>query len=88
LHTMLISGAAAGLGIALVPRFFVDAQFARLGLIVPFDAPAIAEAAYYLVYPTELSHGRPLASFREWLLEQAAAYGAANPVLASEADED
>ncbi|MGF7136523.1 LysR family glycine cleavage system transcriptional activator [Paraburkholderia sp. EB58] len=88
LHTMLISGAAAGLGIAVVPRFFVDAQLERLGLVVPFDAPALAEAAYYLVYPTELSHGRPLASFREWLLGQAAAYGAANPVLASEADDD
>ena len=87
LHTMLISAATAGLGIALVPRFFVDAQFERLGLVVPFDAPAIAAAAYYLVYPTELSHGRPLASFREWLLAQAAAYGMANPVLAREAGE-
>jgi len=55
---------------------------------VPFDAPALAEAAYYLVYPTELSHGRPLASFREWLLGQSEAYGAANPALASEVDDD
>jgi DNA-binding transcriptional LysR family regulator len=84
LHTMLISAAAAGLGIALVPRFFVDAQLERPGLAVPFDAPAVTEAAYYLVYPTELSHGKPLASFREWLLREAATYAAANPRLTAE----
>ena len=87
LHTMLISGASAGLGIALVPRFFVEGQLERLGLVVPFDAPAIAEAAYYLVYPTELSHGKPLASFREWLLQEATTYEAAHPQLAGAADE-
>ncbi|OLL27889.1 LysR family transcriptional regulator [Burkholderia sp. SRS-W-2-2016] len=82
LHTMLISAAAAGLGIALVPRFFVDKQLQQFGLVMPFEAPAVADAAYYLVYPTELSHGKPLASFREWLLREAAAYGASYPELA------
>ncbi|WP_176136512.1 LysR substrate-binding domain-containing protein [Paraburkholderia atlantica] len=82
LHTMLISAAAAGLGIALVPRFFVDTQLQQFGLVIPFDGPAVADAAYYLVYPTELSHGKPLANFREWLLGEAAAYGAIYPELA------
>ncbi|MEX3810482.1 LysR substrate-binding domain-containing protein [Paraburkholderia sp. BR13439] len=82
LHTMLISAAAAGLGIALVPRFFVDTQLQQFGLVIPFDGPAVADAAYYLVYPTELSHGKPLANFREWLLREAAAYGAIYPELA------
>lgn len=84
LHTMLISAAAAGLGIALVPRFFVDEQLEQLGLVIPLDAPAVADAAYYLVYPTELSHGKPLTIFRDWLLQEAAAYGSANPELADE----
>lgn len=74
LHTMLISAAAAGLGIALVPRFFVEGQLEQLGLVVPFAATTIADSAYYLVYPTELSHGRPLELFRTWLLEQASVY--------------
>ena len=82
LHTMLISAAAAGLGIALVPRFFVDAQLEQLGLVIALDALAVADSAYYLVYPTELSHGKPLTSFREWLLREAAAYSAVNPGLA------
>ncbi|MBW0445825.1 LysR family transcriptional regulator [bacterium M00.F.Ca.ET.228.01.1.1] len=76
LHSMLISAAAAGLGIALVPKFFVDEQLPQLGLMIPFAATAVEESAYYLVYPTELSHGKPLELFRTWLLEQAAAYNA------------
>ncbi|WP_207547582.1 LysR substrate-binding domain-containing protein [Paraburkholderia ginsengiterrae] len=88
LHTMLISAAAAGLGIALVPRFFVDAQLEQLGLAIPLDAPAVADSAYYLVYPTELSHGKPLTCFREWLLQEAAAYSAVNPELAGIPDPD
>ena len=81
LHTMLLSAAAAGLGIALVPRFFVDTEAEPSRLIVPFDAPVVAEAAYYLVYPTELSHGKPLASFREWLLLEAASWRNEHPVV-------
>ncbi len=74
LHTMLISAAAAGLGIALVPKFFVEGQLDTLGLTIPYDAPMVSDSAYYLVYPTELSHGKPLESFRLWLLDQASAY--------------
>jgi LysR family transcriptional regulator, glycine cleavage system transcriptional activator len=76
LHTMLIAAAAAGLGIALVPKFFVEGQLKQLGIIIPFDAATVADSAYYLVYPTELSHGKPLECFRAWLLEQASAYNA------------
>lgn len=74
LHTMLISGAAAGLGIALVPRFFVAHQLDQLGLVIPFVTPGVSASSYYLVYPTELSHGKPLELFRHWLLSQAAGY--------------
>ncbi|MEX3968369.1 LysR substrate-binding domain-containing protein [Paraburkholderia sp. EG286B] len=74
LHTMLFSAAAASLGIALVPKFFVNDQLDKLGLIVPFDAATRVDAAYYLVYPTELSHSTSLARFRAWLLDQARAW--------------
>ncbi|WP_144137697.1 LysR substrate-binding domain-containing protein [Paraburkholderia sp. BCC1884] len=86
LHTMLISAAAAGLGIALVPRFFVETQLEQLGLTIPLHTPAVADAGYYLVYPTESSHGKPLASFREWLLQEAASYSAINPELGGDPD--
>lgn len=71
---MLIAGAAAGLGIALVPKFFVEAQLGALDLMIPFEVKSVAESAYYLVYPTELTHGQPLTVFRQWLLTQASAY--------------
>jgi LysR family glycine cleavage system transcriptional activator len=74
LHTMLMSGAAAGLGIALVPKFFVENQLDQFNLIIPYQTSGITESAYYLVYPTELSHGKPLTQFRHWLLQEAADY--------------
>ncbi|WP_347556623.1 LysR substrate-binding domain-containing protein [Robbsia sp. KACC 23696] len=114
LFTMLISGARAGLGVALVPRFFLDGLWGDPGLAMPFadwpsrqaaqrrgarkksgdkgDGAALdgdngtrhrdADAAYYLVYPTEARHNPPLQMFREWLLGQARAYvgdGAGDP---------
>jgi len=76
LHTMLTAGAAAGLGIALVPHFLIEEQLTHLGLVIPFDRPQAAatdrDNAYYLIYPTELSHGKQLEIFRAWLLEQTA----------------
>ncbi|MBN3846124.1 LysR family transcriptional regulator [Paraburkholderia sp. Ac-20342] len=74
LHTMLIAAAAAGIGVALVPEFFVVNQLAQHGLVIPFNARSTVDSAYYLVYPTELSHGKPLALFRTWLLQQASSY--------------
>ena len=58
---MLITGAAAGLGIALVPEFFV------------------AEQREQQAYPAEFTHGKLLASFRTWLVEQASDYTALRP---------
>lgn len=74
LHTMLISGAAAGLGLALIPKFFIERQLEQLGLVIPYHTPIKSSASYYLVYPTELKHGKSLEIFRNWLLEQAASY--------------
>ncbi|GAA4413548.1 transcriptional regulator [Advenella faeciporci] len=70
LHTMLISGAAAGMGIALIPKFFIEGRLDQLGIIIPFDAAGTEDAAYYLVYPTEYSHGTALTLFRTWLLDE------------------
>jgi LysR family glycine cleavage system transcriptional activator len=70
-YTMLIRGAAAGLGVALVPRFFVESQLERLELVIPIEAPYVPESAYYLVYPTDMGNSRPLEQFRDWLVSQA-----------------
>ena len=59
-----------------MPKFFVEEQLQQLGLVVPCDAATVGDSAYYLVYPTEFSHNKPLELFRGWLLEQASAYAA------------
>lgn len=74
LHTMLISGAEAGLGIALVPDFFVQRHIADGRLRVLAEPDLSQSDAYYLVYPEAFSQGPSLLAFRAWLLEQAAAY--------------
>jgi DNA-binding transcriptional LysR family regulator len=73
---MLIAAAAAGRGIALVPKFFVNGHLKQQGLVIPFEVASAIDSAYYLVYPTELRHGKPLELFRAWLLDQASAYNA------------
>lgn len=77
LHTMLIAGAAAGLGVALVPRFFVEGKLAQLGIVTPVDRVTVAEGAYYLVYPTELTHNASLTAFRDWLVVEAGSFAEA-----------
>jgi len=73
-HSMLIAAASAGLGIALVPRFFISGRPHLFDIIIPVDRMFAKEEAYYLVYPTELSHGKPLQVFRDWLLGEAKVY--------------
>ena len=59
-----------------MPKFSVEGQLQQLGLIVPFDAAAVADDAHYLVHPPEFGHSKPLELVRAWLLEQASAYSA------------
>ncbi len=67
LHSMLISAACAGLGLALVPRFLVAAQLKAGALISPIDRPLPTDKAYYLVCRDGRQSARPLSFFREWL---------------------
>jgi LysR family transcriptional regulator, glycine cleavage system transcriptional activator len=60
--------AVAGLGVALLPRFLIEAELARGDLIEPVDGPMISVGAYYLAWPARRSDYPPLRSFREWLI--------------------
>lgn len=72
LHSMLIRAAESGLGIALVPEFFVPEASWEKGLVVRAHELSIpAEDSYYLVYPNNMRHSGPLEAFREWILEEA-----------------
>ncbi len=74
LFSMLIVAARAGLGVALVPRFFVGDEIATGRLVVPNACVLRSRRSYYLVYPEDKASSAPLKAFCQWLLAQAAEY--------------
>jgi LysR family glycine cleavage system transcriptional activator len=67
---MLSHAAAAGLGVALVPRFLIVPELESGALVAPFDLVLTAEEAYYLVWPIDRPVSRMLDQFRAWLLRR------------------
>lgn len=77
LHSMLISAACAGMGLALVPRFLVSEQLRSGALVIPFDYSLVApKAGYYFAAPVAGQLAKPLVLFREWLQAEAALFHA------------
>jgi len=74
LFSMLIPAAQAGLGVALVPHFFVQKEIASGELVCPCPYALRSKRAYYLVYPEDHAGSASLQVFSKWLHEQAAAY--------------
>ncbi len=74
LFSMLVEAAKAGLGVALVPRFFVLNELASGELREPCPLAMRSPHQYYLVYPENKAESASLQVFRHWLREQATAY--------------
>jgi DNA-binding transcriptional LysR family regulator len=74
LFSMLVEAARAGLGIALVPRFFVSHELAIGELLLPCELSLTSEKGYYLVYPEHKQHSPQLQGFETWLLAEAGRY--------------
>lgn len=72
LHIMLIEAALAGLGVALVPRLYIETELAEGRLIAPWpDGQSISKTfCLILPEPIGLSDG-PLQVFAKWLLKEA-----------------
>lgn len=66
--------ARSGLGIALLPQFLAEEEFAAGALVPAIDAPMQTDEAYYLVWPSERGNHPPLTAFRAWLLNETAPY--------------
>lgn len=62
--------AAAGHGIALAPRSFVEAEIAAGALVIPFEAPG-QELEFCLLHPSNRPRRRAFSAFRKWLLAEA-----------------
>jgi DNA-binding transcriptional LysR family regulator len=74
LFSMLVEAAKAGLGVALVPRFFVLNELRSGELVAPCDLALRSDSGYYLVYPESKQNSPLLAAFEEWLLATAQQY--------------
>jgi DNA-binding transcriptional LysR family regulator len=72
LHSMLIEAALAGLGVALVPRLYIDTELEQGRLIAPWpDGKAIAKN-FCLVLPEPIAlSSAPLQAFAQWILQEA-----------------
>ncbi len=71
LHVMLIEAALAGLGVALVPRLYIETELAEGRLIAPWpDGQSISKTfCLILPEPIRLSDG-PIQVFANWLLNE------------------
>jgi LysR family glycine cleavage system transcriptional activator len=65
--SLVLAAAIAGKGVALLPRFMVDAAVAAGQLVIPFDISLPEGYAYYLTYPEEKQDMPALSAFRDWL---------------------
>lgn len=83
LFSMLVEAARAGLGVALVPRFFVSSELASGELQIPCDLSLRNEKAYYLVLPEAKQNCPLLAKFSTWLLQTASHYCEADAGMAT-----
>ncbi|PZQ82384.1 MAG: LysR family transcriptional regulator [Ancylobacter novellus] len=72
LHSMQIEAALAGLGVALVPRLYIEKELAEGRLVAPWpDGQSISKTfSLILPEPIRLSEG-PMQLFANWLLTEA-----------------
>ncbi len=74
LFSMLVAAAKAGLGVALIPRFFVLSELASGDLVTPCEHILHSQRNYYLVYPENKIESTSLQAFRQWLQDEAVVY--------------
>lgn len=67
----MAQAAVHGMGLALLPTFLATPEIAAGRLVPAFGGPVPAAGAYYLVWPHTGPERAPLASFRNWLAQDA-----------------
>ncbi|MBV8646926.1 LysR substrate-binding domain-containing protein [Paludibacterium sp.] len=72
LHAMLIEAALSGLGVALVPRLYVETALAEGRLVAPWPEARSIAKNFCLVLPAPIALcNAPLQAFAHWLLAEA-----------------
>lgn len=74
LHAMLIEAALAGLGVALVPRLYVETELEQGRLVAPWPQGEAVSKTFCLVLSEPISlTACPVQAFAHWLQEEARA---------------
>lgn len=68
-YSLLSQAAAAGFGVALIPRCLIEDELRDGKLAVALQAPIRARQGYYLCYPEQKANLPILQAFRAWLME-------------------
>lgn len=72
LHAMLIEAALAGLGVALVPRLYVETELARGRLVAPWPEGKTIAKTFCLILPESIGlSSEPIQAFAQWILDEA-----------------
>ncbi|MFW5329683.1 LysR substrate-binding domain-containing protein [Hydrogenophaga sp. ZJX-1] len=71
LYSTMIEAAKAGLGVGLIPRFYVHDDVQRGALAMPLDLAIKHEKRYCLLYPTHRVISPVAETFRDWIVAQA-----------------
>ncbi|MCY1203221.1 Glycine cleavage system transcriptional activator [compost metagenome] len=77
LQSMVVRAAESGLGIGLVPEFFVSDSAWKSGLVRAHELSIPAEDSYHLVYPNDRRDNHSLECFRTWMLSEAKQFAVA-----------
>lgn len=71
--TMVFQAAIAGLGLAIAPRFLVRPELTAGELVALFSPFVEKDYGDFFAYPEEKKDFAPVAAFRGWILQEAAA---------------
>lgn len=71
---MLSQAAVSSMGIALIPRFFIEQQLAEGSLVIPFAVPFTSPYSYYLLTPKSSNYPFKVQVFIDWILQLFAPY--------------
>lgn len=69
-NEMIINAAVHGIGIAVIPTFYIERELENGLLHMPFGDPIRSDDSYFVVYPERKSHNANIILFRDWLVRQ------------------
>lgn len=76
LQSMVVRAAESGLGVGLVPEFFVPQAAWINGLVRAHPLSLPAEDSYHLVIPNDMRDKSPVQCFRDWIIDEAKRFAA------------